>query len=218
MTKRIKKIVSHIEKCRVFVDVGCDHGLVSKYVLDNNLADKVIATDISSKSLDKAIKSIDNEHIGRFFAICCDGFSKILEPIDQACIAGMGGIEICKILSNAKFLPTRLILQPMKNAKEVRSFLTQKNYPIVCDYLFYDGDKFYDVIVADKMKTAKDYSSIELEFGRDNLLGNPDFIVYLTGELEKLKNAKEFVKSQEENQRLEQKIEQYLKVINNENN
>ncbi len=218
MTKRTKKIVSHIIKCNVFADVGCDHGNVSKFVLDNNLANKVYATDISKPSLDKAIKSIDNRHIDRFFPICCDGFSKILEPIDQAVIAGMGGVEICKILNNAEFLPTRLILQPMKNTKALREFLLSKNYPIVTDYLFYDGDKYYDILVADKNQEVEEYSALEIEFGRDNLKGSNDFIVFLTAELKTLEKAKRLVKDSFEAKKIDQKIELYSKVLNNENN
>jgi tRNA (adenine22-N1)-methyltransferase len=41
-------------KTRVIADVGADHGYTCAGILQRGLAEKVIATDISEKSLEKA--------------------------------------------------------------------------------------------------------------------------------------------------------------------
>lgn len=179
MTIRLKILTSHITKCNNFADIGCDHGLVSKFVLDNKLANKVIATDISIKSLDKAVKLLNSEP--NFIPICCDGFKGVDYDIDEAIISGMGGEEIVKILKEAKNLPNKLILSPQKNTYKVRKFLIQNSYKITSDYTILD-DKFYDIIVAIKGKDF--YTENELIFGRDNLK-NPsnDFVKKIRSEI-----------------------------------
>lgn len=50
-------------------------------------------------------------------------------------IAGMGGLEISKILGQASRLPDKLVLQPMRGVPELREKLS-KNY-------FFQSMKFF---------------------------------------------------------------------------
>ena len=52
---RISAVCSLIRPCDCLADIGCDHGLVAKYALDNGVKE-VIAADISEGSLKKAKK------------------------------------------------------------------------------------------------------------------------------------------------------------------
>ena len=179
MKKRLDVLISFVKPCRVFADIGCDHGIIAVGVFKRNIADRVIAADVSEDSLRKTIKLADNEHIDGLITVLSDGFKNICEPVDQAMIAGMGGEEICKILSECKTLPTRLILQPMKNAEKVRRLVIENmGYPVTDDFTFFDGDKFYDVIVADKREKPREYFEDDFLFGKDNLSGNEDFKRY----------------------------------------
>ena len=100
-----------------------------------------------------------------------DGFAAFEETPDQALIAGMGGEEIVRILSEAKELPERLVLQPMKNASAVRRFLTQNGYKLLEDVTFREV-KFYDVICAERGKD--ELTPDEEFFGRTNLETRPE--------------------------------------------
>ena len=204
MTKRLKIIASHIGKGKVFADIGCDHGIIAKYVLDNELFESVIASDISNKSLDKA-KKLLNKYGSKVTFLVSDGFNKFHLIPDEAVIAGMGGEEICSILSNAEFLPKRLILSPQKNQSKVRELLIRKNYKISDDYTVFDK-KFYDIIVAEK--GMDNYSELELLFGRDNLKLRPkDFILKLKNEEEKISN----ILNSSANENVE--LKNYLKTV-----
>lgn len=169
MTKRLNILTSHISKGKIFADIGCDHGLISKFVLDNNLFEKVIATDISKKSLEKA-KNLLKNYNERVSYIVCDGFDGFSETPCEVIIAGMGGEEIVKIISSSKYLPNRFILSPQKNQDKVRKLLISIGYKITNDYTFYD-EKYYDVIVA--VKGEDSYSDLEYKFGRDNIKNKP---------------------------------------------
>ena len=39
--KRLEAIASKIIPCKVFADIGCDHGIIGLYVVKNNLAERV---------------------------------------------------------------------------------------------------------------------------------------------------------------------------------
>ena len=166
MTKRLNQLFSLISKCRTFADVGCDHGFISKRVLDTEKAEKVIISDISKPSLKKAENLLKN-YGDRVISVVSDGFNSYDDKPDQAIIAGMGGEEIIKILSSSEFVPDRLILNPMKNADKVRRFLHSVGYKILKDYTIFDG-KFYDLILCERGRDS--YSEIEYIFGRDNLI------------------------------------------------
>ncbi len=185
MTKRLEIISSHIKGGGAFADIGCDHGQICKYVLDNNLFNKVIASDISFKSLEKAKKLLSG-YGEKVEFIVSDGFKNFNKIPDEVVIAGMGGEEISLILNGTKVLPNRLILSPQKNTKKVRELLVRKNYKIIDDYTVFDK-KFYDIIVAEK--GGDNLTELELIFGKTNLEKKPqDFIKKLKTERDKISN------------------------------
>ncbi|MBE5756172.1 MAG: SAM-dependent methyltransferase [Clostridiales bacterium] len=167
---RLKEIFSNIEKAKKFADVGCDHGIIAQMVVKENLADTVIITDISKDSLKKAEDLLKEEmSVGKVKSYFTDGLNGVDLDVDECLIAGMGGKEIIKILTDRKeeFRPNRLILQPMKNVDNLRVFLVENGYKILKDYVFKDR-KFYDLIIA--IKGEDSLTPNEIAFGRTNLI------------------------------------------------
>lgn len=184
LTKRLERLVALLPPCKVLADVGCDHGYVGIEALVRGIAEQVIFVDVSAKSLDKARQNCPDEYLPHAQFVCCDGLGDI--DADAAIIAGMGGLEIISILSSAKHLPKQLILQPMRNQRDVRSYLAQ-NYEIVTDEKFFDY-KFYDALVCKKCDKPTKLTEMELEFGKTNLQKpSEDFLDYLNAEIKKLK-------------------------------
>ncbi len=173
---RLEVLLSLIPNCNVLADVGCDHGYLSKYALEKKLCKKVIISDISAKSLEKAIVLL-KPYGSKVSSYVCDGFKLYEGQADFAVIAGMGGEEICLILKGVETLPNGLLLAPQKNNDKVRRLLIELGYKITSDFTFLDG-KFYDVIKAEKGKDS--YTEKEYIFGRDNLKNRSnDFILKL---------------------------------------
>ena len=184
MTKRLEILFSLIKKCEVFADVGCDHGYIAEAVLKGGLANKVIISDISSKSLKKA-QNLLKDYQGVVKSYNCDGVSDYDGEADLIFIAGMGGEEICKIISNIKFLPKRMVLCPHKNTTLVRKLLVEKGYFLERDFTFLADNKYYDGISC--VKGKDNYSYLQLYFGKENLLTFPkDFLSKLRNEESKL--------------------------------
>jgi tRNA A22 N-methylase len=156
------------------MDVGCDHGLIGASLLESGVAEKVIFTDISRPSLDKAKRLILELQLSGAEFICQDGIKDA--QCDCAIIAGMGGKEIVKILSDATTLPQFLVLQPMKNVAHVREYLCSQYY-IEKDFVFRDK-KFYNLILARRGSDSLD--ELQLELGKTNLSApSSDFAAYV---------------------------------------
>lgn len=188
MNYRLEKIFSAIVPCDVFADIGCDHGYITKAMVESGKCKSAILADVSEKCLEKASTLLaDYIEKGVVTSVVSDGFSKI-ESCDLALIAGMGGEEIVNILSSAKNLPEKLVLQPMKNPSKVRVTAVKLGYKIESDSVFFSGDKYYDLMVLTKGQDV--LTDEEIEFGRTNV-ENPgeDFKRFATEKMMLLKNC-----------------------------
>lgn len=200
---RISAVCSLIDSCGVFADVGCDHGKVAHYVVKNGLAQKVIASDVSEKCLNKAKKLIGD---GAAYALA-DG---IKFDCDEAAICGMGGAQIVKILREAACAPNELILSPHTDSGLVREYLINSGYKIERDFMIEDG-KYYTLIKARKSQDAQSLSKCQVEFG---VFYNSDETTraYLKKKLDELKTYKITRVNQEKIARIEEALSEDQRI------
>ena len=160
---RIEELCALVDPCGSFADVGCDHGYCARHVLKSGKCGNVLITDISAKCLAKAEKLLA-EYIeaGRCRAVCCDGLKGVPTDTEQVLIAGMGGEEIIKILSES-FIPQKFILQPMKNADKLRKFLLDNGCKLTYDGIFKD-EKFYFVIKGERSGGWEKYTPAPVSY------------------------------------------------------
>ena len=173
LDSRLKAILAEID-CEALADIGCDHGYIGVSALKSGRAKRLIASDISEKSLSKCRRLAASEGLGeKVKFVVSDGFENIRDKVDTAVIAGLGGYEIIKILERAKRLnrvPEKLILCPHQNASELRRYLS--GTPVERDYVVRSDLKFYPVIVI----SGKGERYLETEFGYGkNLPPSTDF-------------------------------------------
>lgn len=178
-SKRLEALLTEIEKCNVLADIGTDHGYLVEEAISRNLANKVIATDISKSSLDKAKRNLEElQCFDRVDFRCGDGMDVLADKeADCIVIAGMGGKTITEILKRDKHAKS-YILSPQSNVKETRLFLVNNGFKILKDYTVRSGDKYYVII---KTVHGKDVlNDMEVAFGRTNVTSpNVDFIKYI---------------------------------------
>lgn len=182
--RRVELLCGYLPRCRVFADVGCDHGYCARYAVKNGLCESAIISDISEKSLQKAEKLLKNYiEEGKVRSVCCDGLEKV--SADGVLIAGMGGEEIIRILKNA-YIPRAFTLQPMKNARRLRGYLLENGCLLTQDDLFCDGKNYYFVICGEYNPAAVGcaYTEAQLRYGKHSL-ENPLLREYLKIQLAK---------------------------------
>lgn len=145
ISKRLKAITSYVAKDDKVVDVGCDHGLLSIYLIENNLVSKVIASDVNENALKNAISNIEKRNL-HIKTVLSDGIEKIdLKDINTLIISGMGISTILHILHDNKKLKkiNKLIIQANNDHYILRENLNEKGYYLKEESYTYDKNKWY---------------------------------------------------------------------------
>ena len=193
LSNRLENVVRLCDSVNCIADIGCDHGYVTAELILSNKCDRVVATDISANSLNKAIRFCDSLNIKNYVSFReGDGFNVIYkaDKVKQAVISGMGGMEMIKILENKTLKLKNFVLQPMRDVVKLREFLITNKYKIVNDYMVYEDGIFYNIIKVTKGKSK--LKPLEIYFGKDNFDFNISiFKEYLYIEKEKLEELSE---------------------------
>lgn len=151
---RLKTIASYVRRGSLAVDVGCDHAYLAIWLVKNNIARHVIASDVNEGPLYRAKKNIAAEGASeRITVLRTDGLDGIAgHNPDDIIIAGMGGDLIASIIEEAHFLRKpgkRLILQPMTHPERVRRAVVRIGFTIIDESLTSDDGRIYQVICAE---------------------------------------------------------------------
>jgi len=184
-SNRINQICEFVDEKKT-VEIGADHGYITKKLFETKKIDYAILTDISDKCLDKAKHNLVNYKCDFFVGDGFDALQNSLIDDKIVCvIAGMGGNEIVNIISKPNNFK-KFVLQPQRNVIELRIFLSQNGFFIKKDVMTKDGKIFYNVLQVEKSEKFYKLSQNEILFGKSNLKGyNPFFIEYLEFEIQK---------------------------------
>ena len=195
MSTRLSAICALIPQCGLLLDVGCDHGKLAEYAASSGLCGRVIASDVSPGSLQKAEKRLAryaNAETRLGWGL------RVLRPEedpDVIVIAGMGGCLIIDILHGYTG-GAKLILGAQKDACRLRTFLSETGYRISEDFTVEDRGKFYDVIGAERGRCRPD--EMQKKFGVFYKLPNPALLARCRFDLARLAGTPNDVKDIEE--------------------
>lgn len=160
LSKRMQALASMVTPGGVLADVGCDHGLLSVYLVKEGVVERAIATDLREGPLKRARESIS--------AYCCqdrietrlsDGLSALRpKEAEHILIAGMGGGIVLHILRDGEETARaakELILQPQSEIYEVRRFLWEQGYRLMDEDMVEEDGKFYPMMKVSGQKTGR---------------------------------------------------------------
>ncbi len=154
LSPRLQTIADFVDKDLVVGDIGTDHAYIPVYLVENNITNKIIASDVNKGPLTSARNYISSRKLNDNINTRLGNGLEILKPseVDVVIIAGMGGLLINNILKSSETIAntiTGFILQPMVASSETRKFLYQNNYKITNEKLAKEGDRFYEIIYAE---------------------------------------------------------------------
>lgn len=183
--ERLTAVLNKIEKGDKVADIGTDHGKLAALAAGKT-DNTVIATDISIKSITKAKRLAESIGLSNIIFRVGNGL-KVLNggEADTVVIAGMGGYEIIKILSESAQKFKKYILVPHTNVREVRSYLSESGKAVLSDEMVESAGKFYSIIVAADNAEKEQITKKQLMFGRDHT--SSAFKKYSEKKLKKLK-------------------------------
>ncbi|MBQ8597909.1 MAG: SAM-dependent methyltransferase [Lachnospiraceae bacterium] len=153
LSARMKAVADLVTVGSSACDVGCDHGYVSIYLVQERKAPKVLAMDVNKGPLERAAINVRQAGLSEYITLrLSDGLSKYqIGEAESLVIAGMGGRLMKRILER-ETEKTRsfreLILQPQSELAVFREFLRNMGYSIADEDMILEEDKFYPIIKA----------------------------------------------------------------------
>lgn len=153
ISKRLLCCAKQVEQGARVADIGCDHGYLGIWLLKNDAASYVVASDLREQPLSKAREN------SRLFGTSdrmefhvADGLAAV-DPgkVDTIVCAGMGGDCMAHILQEAPWVKDpqyTLILQPQTSGNDLRRYLGETGFAIEREQLVKDGGFLYFTIQA----------------------------------------------------------------------
>lgn len=100
LSKRLQMNVSLVPQGARVADIGCDHGYAAIWLIQNQVAEKMVAMDINEGPIARAKEHIRREGLEKQIECRRSNGMEKLEPgeVDTLMIAGMGGPLMIDIL------------------------------------------------------------------------------------------------------------------------
>lgn len=153
LSKRMRAAADFVFQGSKVADIGCDHAYTSIYLIENKIADYVIAMDINKGPLERAEDNIERHCMRQKIETrLSDGIHSLKRgEAEVLLIAGMGGALTVKILSDRpEFVAEcrELILQPQSEIFLVRHYLHEIGFRIDEERMILEDGKYYFIIKA----------------------------------------------------------------------
>ena len=161
---RLKAVADLVDNNKVIADIGCDHALLSIYLVENGISNKVYAIDNKKGPLSTAKENIESANVKeKIQTILDDGLTHLPEDVDIAIMAGIGGILAINMLEKASRIPGCMIIQANNHLKELRNYLSNKGYLIENEIILLDAGIYYEILKV--KKGHQELSKEDLIFG-----------------------------------------------------
>ncbi len=196
LSLRLSAIADMVTEGNRLVDVGCDHGYLPVYLVQNGKIPAAIAMDVRKGPLSRAQEHIRQYGLEEYIKTrLSDGLGALeAGEGDTLVIAGMGGPLMERILTDGASVRdsfSELILQPQSDIPHFRRFIQNEGWEIVEENMIEEEGKFYPMMRVQKAKMSlmeKRQSdlpySLEEAFGKFLLdSGNLVLLQYLKREL-----------------------------------
>lgn len=182
LTKRLQACADLVTPgCRL-ADIGCDHGYVPVWLMQNGKITRAIAADINEGPLSSCRSLVRDCHLeDGIDCVLSDGFKQIpLDTVEDILIAGMGGELIAAILSAAgNLIGKHLILNPMTHPELVRQWLYQNGFVIQHDRIVADGGHHYNVMDAVYAGEPSSTDDVRCFLGAINDFSDKEYFTHL---------------------------------------
>lgn len=151
LSKRLQAVADMVSKGNRVCDVGCDHGFVSIYLVEQGISPKVLAMDVRKGPLSAAAEHVAEHGLTSVIETrLSDGLHKYeIGEADSMVCAGMGGRLMMRILAEDLSKTEsfqEMILQPQSDIESFRHFLYEQGYRIAEENMIEEDGKFYPMM------------------------------------------------------------------------
>lgn len=207
LSKRLKRIAEHVDKCESVADIGTDHGYIPIYLVKEGICKKAIASDINKGPIEKAKVNVAFEGVSdKVKCLLGPGLNPLkVGEVNGVILAGMGGNLTRDILLADMDKVKKydfIILQPAQNPEVLREFLYKNDYEIIDEDLIKDEGRFYELF---KVKYNENSEKLafedELEYEVSPLLrekSHPLFKEFIEEKISRCETILSFIKEDTE--------------------
>lgn len=151
LSGRLQAVAAMVTVGNRVCDVGCDHGFVPVYLVEQDICPYVLAMDVGNGPLCAAKEHVAERGLESVIETrLSDGLHNyIINEADTLICAGMGGRLMMRILSDdrEKTMSFReLILQPQSEIEQFRRWLREQGYCITNENMIEEDGKFYPMM------------------------------------------------------------------------
>lgn len=148
LSQRLQMIADMVTPGSCAVDVGCDHGFLSIYLVQQKISPRVIAMDVREGPLSRAREHIAQHRMEAYIETrLSDGLKELALGEGETCIcAGMGGRLMARILTEGREKARsmeELILQPQSELVLFRRFLKNEGFLLLDENILCEDGKYY---------------------------------------------------------------------------
>ena len=219
LSERLQAVVELVTKGQSVADVGCDHAYISIYMIEQGIAEHVIAMDVNRGPLQRAKENIRKYGMqDKIETRLSDGIMELKnKEVHTVLIAGMGGPLMQQILlGNPSVLADveELILQPQSEIAEVRRFLEQISFQIEKENMVLEDGKYYVMMRARRCPQVVPMNKeIQYRYGKYLIEHkNPILYQYLQKECRQLEEIQDKLREQD-SEKGKQKIKELQEDI-----
>ncbi len=153
LSERLQAVASMVTPGSRVCDVGCDHGFVSIWLVEQNVSPRVLAMDVRVGPLGAAGRHVAQRGLEPLIETrLSDGLHNYdIGEADSLICAGMGGRLMMRILGEEKAKTdsfTELILQPQSEIMQFRTWLREQGLRITDEKMVEEDGKFYPMMRA----------------------------------------------------------------------
>lgn len=193
LSPRLAAIAAQVPQGARLADVGTDHAYLPVCLLLEGIISQAVASDVNEGPLQRGRETARTYGVEEQIAFrCCDGLAGIgPDQADTVAICGMGGELIARILGQAPWTKTALLLlQPMSSQPELRRWLLDNGYLIRQERVVKEGEKYYVILTVTGGENPIPYTPAELWVGRQNPEeDNPHRKAYLADQIRRRERA-----------------------------
>lgn len=148
MSERLRALSEMVTPGRVVADVGCDHGFLSIYLVQQGISPRVIASDVRKGPLGAARAHVQEWGLSAYIETrLSDGLSAYLPGEAETLVcAGMGGRLMQRILTDSPDVVAgfrELILQPQSELWQFRCFMRERGLFVSDENILCEDGKYY---------------------------------------------------------------------------
>ncbi len=168
LSGRLLALADLVSADHILADVGCDHGYVPIYLVQQGIIPRAIALDVAEGPLARASAHIESCGLSAVIETRLSDGLTALAPgeADSILMAGMGGKLMENILTKGNETAktaAELILQPQSDIPHLRVYLYQHGYAIRQENMIVEDGKYYTMMIA--LPGQASYTDLECRYG-----------------------------------------------------